>query len=131
LIIHSDGGGQYYSAEFKALTKDAQMRNSMGETVFENPHAERVNGIIKNNYLKYYNPKTFNQLKRMTKKAVDKYNFEKPHRARGRRSPGRYEELLTKKLLTNKRKKEAKKEKVTSSLLFNNYNLKVVNSIQA
>lgn len=130
LIIHSDGGGQYYSAEFKQLTKDAQMQNSMGETVFENPHAERVNGIIKNNYIHHYDPKTFAQLKRMTKKAVEKYNLEKPHSALGRVSPVRYEELLTKNPLIDKRKKEAKKEKFTSSLYYN-YNSKVVNVNQA
>ena len=51
------------------------------------------------------------QLKGMTKKAVDKYNLEKPHSALGRVSPVRYEELLTKNPLIDKRKKEAKKEK--------------------
>ncbi len=47
-IIHSDGGGQYYSRNFIKLTKD-RLRNSMCKNVFENPHAERINGIIKNN----------------------------------------------------------------------------------
>jgi putative transposase len=130
LIIHSDGGGQYYSTEFKELTKKAKMRNSMGETVFENPHAERINGIIKNNYIKSYAPTAFAQLKAMTKKAVEKYNLEKTHSALGRISPIQYEELLTKKPLIDKRKKEAKKEKFTSSFNFN-LKSKVVNTIQA
>jgi len=47
-IIHSDGGGQYYCNEFKTLTKELEMINSMTEEkVYENSHAERLNGIIK------------------------------------------------------------------------------------
>ena len=47
-IFHSDRGGQYYSNEFKKLTKKLKMINSMTqETVYENPHAERINGTIK------------------------------------------------------------------------------------
>ena len=47
LIIHSDGGGQYYSKAFGKITKAAGMKNSMGKSVYENPHAEGINGIIK------------------------------------------------------------------------------------
>ena len=39
------------------LTKE--MVNSMCESVYENIHAERVNGTIKNQYLKGYNPGSF------------------------------------------------------------------------
>jgi len=47
--MHSDGGGQYYCNEFKSLTKELGMINSMTEEkVYENSHAERLNGIIKN-----------------------------------------------------------------------------------
>ena len=78
-IFHSDGGGQYYSNEFKAVTGDLEMINSMAEEVFENPHAERLNGIIKNNYLYPYGPTDFKSLKKSLKKAVWMYNNEKPH----------------------------------------------------
>jgi putative transposase len=90
-IMHSDGGGQYYCKEFKNLTKDLGMRNSMTEEkVFENSHAERLNGIIKNNYLYPYGPKNFAQLKRMLNKAVLMYNTEKPHKALGKSTPSNY-----------------------------------------
>ncbi len=56
LILHSDGGGQYYSKIFLALTKKNGIVNSMCDSVYENPHAERVNGTIKNDYLVFYNP---------------------------------------------------------------------------
>jgi len=70
-IIHSDGGGQYYCNEFKTLTKSLEMINSMTEEkVYENSHAERLNGIIKNNYLYPYGPTNMASLKKLLNKAV-------------------------------------------------------------
>lgn len=86
-IFHSDGGGQYYSTEFKAITTKLGMINSMAEEVYENAHAERLNGIIKNNYLYPYGPKDLTSLKRLTKKAVWMYNNEKPHSALNKKTP--------------------------------------------
>jgi putative transposase len=94
LIIHSDGGGQYYSKEWLTLTGKHEIRNSMCETVYENPHAERVNGIIKNDYLVGYGPDNFTQLQTMTQKAVMMYNIEKPHGAIGKISPHQFEKSL-------------------------------------
>lgn len=90
-IIHSDGGGQYYSNDFKELTKDLKMINSMTEEkVYENSHAERLNGIIKNNYLYPYGPKNFNSLRKLLGKAVIMYNTGKPHKALGKLTPSKF-----------------------------------------
>ena len=70
------------------------MRNSMCESVYENAHAERINGIIKNDYLVYYSPLNYNQLSNMTTKAVMKYNYERPHQSLGNVSPDQYEKAL-------------------------------------
>jgi transposase InsO family protein len=87
-IMHSDGGGQYYCKEFKKLTKDLKMINSMTEEkVFENSHAERLNGIIKNNYLYPYGPTNMTSLKKLLDKAVLMYNTGKPHKALGKLTP--------------------------------------------
>lgn len=87
-IIHSDGGGQYYCKDFKALTKDLEMINSMTEEkVYENSHAERLNGIIKNNYLYPYGPTNFISLKKQLDRAVQMYNTSKPHKALGKLTP--------------------------------------------
>lgn len=94
LILHSDGGGQYYSKRFRQLTQDAKIINSMGRSVFENPHAERVNGIIKNNYLVYYAPKNEKELRIMLRKAVRMYNEQKPHGALNKMSPIQFENRL-------------------------------------
>jgi putative transposase len=87
-IIHSDGGGQYYSNEFKKLTQKLKMYNSMTEeTVYENSHAERLNGTIKNSYLYPYGPETFEELKKELERAVYMYNNGKPHKALNKMTP--------------------------------------------
>lgn len=94
LIFHSDGGGQYYSKVFRALTMSKGIKNSMCESVYENAHAERINGTIKNDYVIPYSPTNFNQLKRMTKKAVNMYNIYRPHQALKGMSPVSFEENI-------------------------------------
>lgn len=89
-IFHSDGGGQYYSKEFLALTKDILMNSMTEEDVLENSHAERLNGTIKNNYLYPYNPKDLSSLIKMLNKAVFMYNNGKPHCALGKQTPVSY-----------------------------------------
>jgi transposase InsO family protein len=87
-IIHSDGGGQYYSNEFKKLTQKLKMNNSMTEeTVYENSHAERLNGTIKNSYLYPYGPETLEELKKELERAVYMYNNGKPHKALNKMTP--------------------------------------------
>jgi putative transposase len=90
-IMHSDGGGQYYCKEFKELTKSLKMINSMTEEkVYENSHAERLNGIIKNNYLYPYGPTNMTSLKMLLDKAVFMYNTGKPHKALGKLTPSKF-----------------------------------------
>lgn len=91
LILHSDGGGQYYCKEWLRLTEQFKIQNSMCETPYENAHAERINGVIKNDYLSGYGPTTFAELENMTAKAITKYNLEKPHGSLGNISPNQFE----------------------------------------
>lgn len=121
LIFHSDGGGQYYCKEFISLTRQYGINNSMGKTAYENPHAERINGIIKNSYLIPYQPENFQDLKRMLIKVVHLYNAVRPHQSLNRLSPQQFlskikSGLLTKTWVINKKKKVTKKEKVNISI---------------
>lgn len=87
-ILHSDGGGQYYSKELKGHMKGLEMSSSMTEeSVYENAHAERLNGTIKNSYLYLYAPETFEQLIKELKRAVYMYNNGKPHKALNKMTP--------------------------------------------
>jgi transposase InsO family protein len=114
LILHSDGGGQYYCKEFLKITRAHHIRNSMGERVYDNPNAERINGTIKNQYVKHYAPQNLTELKQMVKRAVDNYNYYKPHNSLKNISPVAFENLLTENGVFNpdnyREKKEAKKE---------------------
>lgn len=93
-IFHSDGGGQYYCKEFIEITKKLKMHNSMTqEKVHENSHSERLNGIIKNDYLYPYGPNDRPALKKDLKKAIWMYNNEKPHSSINDLTPVQYRKI--------------------------------------
>lgn len=94
VIFHSDGGGQYYDKEFLKLTQDYKMRNSMCEYAWENGKAERLNGIIKNNYLIHYAIKSFEQLQKCVDRAVYLYNNDRPHKSLNYKTPVEFENNL-------------------------------------
>ncbi len=93
LILHSDGGGQYYSDDFLKLTDQAGMINSMGKMAQENGMAERLNGVVKNNYLKYKSINNFEGLMKQVDRTVHLYNVEKPHKSLKRKTPFQFEKL--------------------------------------
>jgi transposase InsO family protein len=101
LIFHSDGGGQYYDEEFLKLTADYDMENSMCEYAYQNPKAERINGIIKNNYLKHWSIKSLSKLTKSVDRAVSLYNQEKPHKSLDRFTPCEFEKRLAQLRSTN------------------------------
>jgi len=80
LIHHSDRGVQYYSFEYRDLLEDSGIRISLTEQGLsgENNLAERVNGILKDEYL----PErfaSFDEAKTMVARAVQIYNNIRPH----------------------------------------------------
>lgn len=89
-IFHSDGGGQYYQKNFIDLTHQMELINSMGYSVFENSHAERINGTIKNDYLIHYKPSDYDGLIKQTTRAVNNYN-KRPHDSLNKLSPNAFE----------------------------------------
>jgi hypothetical protein len=95
LIFHSDGGGQYYCKKFLDITGSMKIKNSMCEYAWENGTVERLNGVIKNNYLKHRQIGSFDDLKKEVDRAVQLYNCDKPHKALKRKTPQMFEmELL-------------------------------------
>ena len=94
LIFHSDGGGQYSDKAFLALLARHAVRSSMGKQAYENPNAERLNGIIKNEYLMPWSVNSFGELKSCVPKAVRLYNFERPHFALRYDAPAEFEKKI-------------------------------------
>ena len=95
LIFHSDGGGQYYSRMFIELTSRHGILNSMCVEPWENGKAERINGVIKNNYLIYRSIKTYDDLVKEVDRAVRLYNTDKPHIKLKRLTPFEFEKSLS------------------------------------
>jgi transposase InsO family protein len=93
MIFHSDGGGQYYDKAFLKLTEAYKMSNSMCAYAYENGKSERINGVIKNNYLVHRNIKSFSALEKEVDRSVSLYNNEKPHKALQYKTPIEYEKL--------------------------------------
>lgn len=81
LIHHSDRGVQYCSAEYVNLLQDKQIRISMTEKgdPLENAVAERINGIIKNEYINQNQVHDENHARKLLDHAVWAYNNQRPH----------------------------------------------------
>ena len=79
LIHHSDRGGQYVDKAYLNLLESSGITVSMGLKAQDNAYAERINGIIKNEYLKRWEIKSFFDLKRKLNKAVKHYNGKRFH----------------------------------------------------
>jgi putative transposase len=94
LIFHSDGGGQYYAKKFLELTKKYNIQNSMCEYAWENGKAERINGVIKNNYLIHRSIKSCADLVKEVDRSVMLYNSDKPHIELQRIAPMEFEKRI-------------------------------------
>ena len=67
----------------------------MCQYAWENSYCERLNGIIKNEYLRHWNISNLDQLKRSLERAVYLYNNERPHGSLlQRHSPVEFEQKL-------------------------------------
>lgn len=93
-IHHSDRGSQYIYNEYISLLNSKGCKISMAKTAQDNAYAERINRTIKNDYIVLWDPKSFEELKRMVKKAVNQYNNVRPHNSIGRINPVEFEKRL-------------------------------------
>lgn len=81
LTHHSDRGIQYCSGRYVNLLQDNKIRISMTENgdPLENAIAERVNGILKEEYLNHYLTYTLEEAKMQLQKVITLYNEARPH----------------------------------------------------
>lgn len=88
LIHHSDRGCQYASYKYIALLKKHDILPSMTENSDpkDNAVAERINGIIKNEFLKYRNL-TIQNIKSQVANVIDIYNNYRIHLSIGNFTP--------------------------------------------
>lgn len=88
VIHHSDRGLQYCSSLYQQTLNDHGMIPSMtdGYDCYQNALAERVNGILKQEFL-LQRCKTFNELKKYIAESIKIYNEMRPHLSLGMRTP--------------------------------------------
>lgn len=81
LIHHSDRGLQYAYASYTDKLKAHGIRISMTQSgdPKENPMAERVNGILKEEFLNSHEFKDIEDVREVLEKAIQFYNTERPH----------------------------------------------------
>lgn len=89
IIHHSDRGVQYCSSRYVKLLKENHFAISMTEKgdPLENAIAERINGIIKNEYLLELPIKTYKNAQDLLQKTIQIYNNERPHLSIGNLTP--------------------------------------------
>jgi transposase InsO family protein len=109
LIHHSDRGVQYCSFEYVKLLKDNNIQISMTENgdPLENALAERLNGILKDEYLNDTPVTSMVQARKVLARAVCLYNEERPHMSIGNLYPSLVHEqkIQTERLWKNYYKK--------------------------
>jgi len=88
LIHHSDRGSQYCSALYQDVLNKHRIKPSMtdGYDCYQNALAERINGILKQEFL-IYRCKTFDDLKQLVNESIDVYNQLRPHLSLGMKTP--------------------------------------------
>jgi len=88
LLHHSDRGSQYCSAIYQSELAAHAIKPSMtdGYDCYQNALAERVNGILKQEFL-FYRCQTFEDLKVLVAESVDAYNRLRPHLSLGMKTP--------------------------------------------
>jgi len=88
LIHHSDRGVQYCSSEYQQVLAAHNIQPSMtdGYDCYQNALAERINGILKQEFL-LYRCKSFDELKKLVEQSVHIYNQYRPHLSLGMKTP--------------------------------------------
>lgn len=81
LIHHSDRGSQYCCKDYVDLLNNNNIAISMTENgdPYENALAERMNGIIKNEFNLYSSNPGFEDTRRLIETSIDAYNTLRPH----------------------------------------------------
>ncbi|WP_113652758.1 IS3 family transposase [Pedobacter namyangjuensis] len=89
LCHHSDRGLQYCCNEYVQIIEESEVKISMTETgdPRDNAVAERLNGIIKNEYLSSYTVNDLEEGKQVLDFVIKLYNEERPHMSIGNLTP--------------------------------------------
>jgi len=99
LLHHSDRGVQYCSFIYQQLLKNHKIEPSMTEgaqNCYQNALAERINGIIKDEFLPEQVPNS-HDIDQLIHEAVEIYNNKRPHLSLNYQTPAYFHQLNNKK----------------------------------
>lgn len=108
LIHHSDKGIQYCCNEYQMELKRWKLKASMTERYdpYANAVAERVNGILKQEFLLEEFDTNLSTLRKIVQQSVETYNNMRPHLSCGMLTPNQMHQQRTVKIKTYRRKLE-------------------------
>lgn len=94
-IHHSDRGSQYCCHDYVAILNGRALPISMTEQnhCYENCYAERVNGILKDEFHLDWKFRTRGQARRAIAEAIHTYNTRRPHTSLQMRTPNQVHQL--------------------------------------
>jgi putative transposase len=110
LIHHSDRGLQYCSNEYQKLLLKSKIKCSMTETYdpYANAIAERINGILKQEFIGENRNLEIKIMKQLIKNSVDIYNDIRPHYSCHMKTPKEMHKQKRIKIKTYKTKNTSK-----------------------
>ena len=105
LIHHSDRGFQYCSNDYQKVLKKKKIMPSMTESYdpYANAIAERVNGILKQEFLLEEHQVNIDTMKLLVKNAVCIYNTKRPHWSCQMKTPKQMHEQKSVRIRTYKK----------------------------
>ncbi len=106
LIHHSDRGLQYCSNDYQKLLIKNNIRCSMTESYdpYQNAVAERVNGILKQEFLINTQKVDITTMQKIVKQSIDIYNTKRPHLSNHMITPKQMHKQRNVKIKTYKKK---------------------------
>ena len=94
MIVHTDGGGQYRSDSYQQMLRTMGILPSQSISCYENGLAERINGIIKNEYLNDYTIKSEKHLNAVLKRIQNQHNQVWPSTRLGGKTPKEFSQWV-------------------------------------
>jgi len=106
VIHHSDRGVQYCSKGYVGILESKGIRISMSSrgNLYENANVERLNGILKEEFMLNRVFNDFNEADVVVKEAISIYNNEQPHMSIGILTPSQRYAVMH--ILTKERSKK-------------------------
>lgn len=106
LIHHSDRGVQYCSDDYQKALQKATITTSMTEKYdpYENAIAERINGILKHEFIELVKVENIHLMRTLVKQSIDIYNKQRPHFSCNMNTPTKMHKQRTIKIKSYKMK---------------------------